>query len=59
MSISSCYFVSAEIFTYERRNYSWSVPDKGSRGSVVTKALCYNPERRGFETLSGKLLFSI
>jgi hypothetical protein len=24
--------------------------DKGARGSVVVKALCYKPEGRGFET---------
>jgi hypothetical protein len=28
----------------------------GARGIVAVKALCYNPERRGFETRSDKFV---
>jgi hypothetical protein len=32
---------------------------KGARGSVVIKAVRYNPEGRGFETRWGELIYSI
>jgi hypothetical protein len=30
-------------------SFAWAL-SSGARGSVVVKALCYKPERRGFET---------
>jgi hypothetical protein len=28
----------------------YTKPEKGTRGNVVVKALCYKPEGRGFDT---------